>query len=204
MSTPQPADQTKLQELAARVIEIDITIKNLDDDYASLASDFPNNNALRRAAGIEARVTDLRREKALAIAAQTRIEQEQKAKIAEAAHAAQRERSGAAKQIAEQIMRVHEAIDAQLQTLAAQCAERVGLLAALGRTDLVDPQLIMKLAGRGPVTRAFCAANLHVHVELQAVSPQGRLPLSSCNQLLASVGRDGNSQPTRARLGNGS
>jgi hypothetical protein len=201
MTTAQAADPTdKLHELQERVIEIDKIIKNLDTDYADLAADFPNNGALKRAAAIEQRVTDLRREKALAIAATARIEQEQKAKIAEAEQAAKREHASKARAIAEQIMRLHEAIDQQLQTLAAQCAERVGLLAALGRTDLVDPQLIMKLAGRGPVTRAFCAANLHVHVELQAVSPQGRLPLSSCNSLLAGIGREhGNNH--RSRLG---
>jgi hypothetical protein len=200
MSTPIP-HEAKLNELQARVVEIDRMIQNLDSDFADLASDFPNSNALKRASGIEQRITDLRREKMLALAATARIEQQQKAEQAQAEQAAQRERASAARTIAEQIMRLHEAIDSQLAKLCEQCAERVNLLAALGRTDLVDPQLIMKLSGRAPMTRACCAANLHVHIELQAVSPQGRLPLSSCNELLQGIGRDG-SRPVRVRLEN--
>jgi hypothetical protein len=207
MSTPQELHAAKLSELAARVADIDAQVASLDSDYADLAADFPNNGALKRAAAIESRVTTLRREKALALAATARIEQEQRAATLAAEQAAKAQRASAARQLAEQICACHEAIDATLKALCEACARRVNLLAALGRSELVDPQLIMKLSGRAPMTRACCAANLHVHVELQAVSPQGRLPLSSCNELLQGIGRErGNGQaappqPTRVRLG---
>jgi hypothetical protein len=47
---------------------------------------------------------------------------------------------------------------------------------------------------------------LHRHIELQVVSPQGMVALSSCNSLLSGIGREqtNGSQPaapTRVRLG---
>jgi hypothetical protein len=199
MSTPQELHAAKLHELQARVADIDVMIRNLDDDYADAAASFPHNGALRKAAAIESRVTSLRREKALAIAAQARIEQEQKAAIAEAEQAAKREQASAAREIAVSIMELHVEIDQALKQLCEQCARRVSLLAQLAATELVDATMLMRLSAKPPLTRACCAAGLHRFVDVQTCAPQAMLPLSDCNSLLAGIGAP--AQPARVRLG---
>jgi hypothetical protein len=200
MTTAQELHAAKLNELQSRIADIDTMIRNLDDDYAQAAASFPGNGALRKAAAIEQRVTDLRREKALALAATVRIEQEQKAAAAAAEQAVKAQRASKARDIAVSIMQLHGEIDQQLKALCEQCARRVSLLAQLAQTELVDAGLVMRLSARAPVTRAACYHGLDRWLELQAVSPQGRIALQDSNSLLSGIGAP--AAPTRVRLGN--
>jgi hypothetical protein len=202
MSTPQEVNQTKLHELQSRIVDIDAQVASLDNDYADIAADFPNNGALKRAAAIESRVTTLRREKALALAAQSRIKQQQQDEAAQAAQAVERERASKAREIATAIMALHSEIDLAVKQLCEQCARRVSLLAQLAQTELVDSAMLMRLSGRAPLTRAACYHGLHRFLELQVVSPQGMIALSDSNSLLAGVAAP--AAPTRQRLSNGS
>jgi hypothetical protein len=202
MSTPQE-QQTKLSELQSRIVEIDRMIQNLDNDFADCANDFPSSTSLRRASGIEQRITDLRREKMLALAATAKLEQTQKAAMAEAAQAVERAQASKARTIAEQLMQLHESIDQQLRVLAESCLQRQNLLSALGRSAEAYLAVATRLSQRAPLTRAACYHGLHKFIQLEAVSPQGMIALSDANSLLSGIGREhGNGQPTRARLGN--
>jgi hypothetical protein len=183
---------TTLQELEARVSAIDAALAKLDSDYADISANFElgGNGALRQAAGIELKVTELRRERALATAATARIQQQQRDQAAAAEQAAQRQRANAARGIAVAIMALQVEIDAQLKELAERCARRSSLLAQLAANELVEPALIMRLSARAPLTRAACHHGLHRFVELQTVSPQGMIALADSNALLAGIGRE--------------
>jgi hypothetical protein len=95
MTTPQQAHEAKLHELQQRITAIDADIANLDREYSDVAAQFgsdSSNGALKHAAAIETRVTNLRREKALASAAMTRIQQQQKDEQAAAEQSAKHRR----------------------------------------------------------------------------------------------------------------
>jgi hypothetical protein len=208
MTTPpqQTINAARLIDLQSRLVEIDQTIAKLDGEYAAVAAEFaadPSNGALRQAERLEQQTIRLKRERALAVAASERIAAENQAAEAQAEQAAKAERSAQARAIALRICALHVEIDVRLRELTEHCAQRVSLLAQLGQTELVDPALVMRLSGRQPVTRACCAAGLHVFAELQATSPQGRIALADSNPLLSGIGRD-SSQPAphRVRLEN--
>ena len=205
MSTPHAA---KLNELQQRCVAIDADIASLDEQFADLASGFESGDqqALKQAASIEQRITDLRRERMLALAASQKLEREQKAKLAEAEQAIKSERAAQARDLARRIMDTHVAIDAQLKQLAEQCRQRQDLLSALGQHSESYLAVVMRLSQRAPMTRAACFHGLHKYIQLEVVSPQGMIALSDSNALLSGIGREqtNGSQPaapTRVRLG---
>src|SRR5271166_4368802 len=76
----QPHEE-KLSALNDRIGAIDASLAKLDDDYIEAATGFDGVNgkeSLRRAESIEAKQSALRREKALAIAAQAKVEELQR------------------------------------------------------------------------------------------------------------------------------
>jgi len=202
----QPHEE-KLSALNDRIGAIDASLAKLDDDYIEAATGFDGVNgkeSLRRAESIEAKQSALRREKALAIAAQAKVEelqrQQQQQLEQEQRHAQEIEAKG----YADQIMALNVTIDQALAALGEQFARRANSLRAFQATGVGNATLLSKLSGKGPATRACCAAGLHEHIDLATVSPQGRLPLASANPVLIGIGRD--AVPPRVQLrpnGNG-
>ena len=117
MTTPH---ESRLAELAQRAAEIDVEVAALDDAYASVAGQFETGNAaaLKQAEQIEHKVSALKREKALAQAAQARIEQSQKQELIEAEQQAIRQRLVEARKHADAAMALNVRCDEAMRALA--------------------------------------------------------------------------------------
>jgi hypothetical protein len=187
MTTPH---ESRLAELAQRAAEIDVEVAALDDAYASVAGQFETGNAaaLKQAEQIEHKVSALKREKALAQAAQARIEQSQKQELIEAEQQAIRQRLVEARKHADAAMILNTRIDEALRALADLFGQRSNALHALANTGAVNSVTINKLTNKSAATRAACAARLHAFISLETCAPGSMQPLSVANNVLQ-IGR---------------
>jgi hypothetical protein len=184
--------EAKLSELAQRVVAIDHEVAQLDDRYATLVNQFDSadrQGSLKQAAQIEARTSELRRERALVNAARARIEELQKTELIEIEEQAKRQQLQQAREIADAICASHVEIDRILVTLREQLERRASLLGQLQRSDAVDSALVNRLSTRAVATRALCAAGLAKHFDVQTVAPNSMVPLARANAILLAIGR---------------
>jgi hypothetical protein len=183
--------ESRLSELQQRVAAIDAEVALLDDRYSSVANDFESGNqqALKRAEQIEEKITALRREKALALAAQVRIAEQQKQEQAAVEQRERQQREAEAGKLANAICSLHNDIDRALAHVRELFEQRHSLLHQLGNTGVVDAGVINRLATKSGPTRAFCAAQLHRFAEMQTPATNSMLPLGSANSILNGIGR---------------
>jgi hypothetical protein len=187
MTTPH---ESRLAELAQRVVTIDSEIASLDSQYAELAARFDTGSTetLRRAEQIEVKTTGLRRERALVNAACARIEELQKTELIAAEEQAKRQRLAEARKHADAAMALNVRCDEAMRALADLFAQRSNALHALASSGAVSSVTINKLTNKSAATRAACAARLHQFIALETCAPGSMQPLASSNTVLQ-VGR---------------
>ena len=195
--------ESKMTELQQRVIEIEASIRQLDEEYADIAGQFGtgDRSALKQAAAIEQKITDLRREKQLNSVAQVRIEQQQKDEQEQAEQQANHQKQIEARQYADAIAAINVELDRLLIQLRAQFERRHSLITQLGRTNVVDTSLVNRLISKSAPTRAACAAGLAKFLSLEVPAPGSLIPLAGVNQILIGVGKS--AAPERPRLNGG-
>jgi hypothetical protein len=196
--------EAKLTELTHRCAAIDAEVAALDDAYASVAGQFETGNAaaLKQAEQIEHKVSALKREKALAQAAQARIEQSQKQELIEAEQEANRQRLVEARKHADSAMILNTRCDEAMRALAELLAQRANALHALASTSAVSSMVINKLLAKAGPTRAACAARLHAFISLETCAPGSMQPLSSANTVLT-IGREAAAETSEPAAPNG-
>ncbi len=198
--------EAKLAELSARVTAIDAEVASLDSKYADLASSFESANsrdALKQASGIELKVTELRREKMLALAAQKKVTEQAKEAEAEAEQAAKQAQRVAAKGFADQICALHGEIDGELVRLRELFERRRECLRQLAETGVIDWATCTKLGSKGQHAAAACYAQLHKFIPLEIVAPGSFRTLTSANPLLQGMGREHGQERVRLNGGGG-
>ena len=195
--------ENRLSELIARVTAIDESIRQADEEYTTLAASFDTGDraSLKKAAQIEDVVTSLRRERALAVAAQAKVAEQHHAEQYEAEQEQRRVALAEAKKHADEIMALHSEIDAAFLTLTSLLTRRHALLQQLASTNVVDRGLVMKLSNKSGPTTAACHAGLGKYLDLNAPAPGSLRPLASSNALFQGIGKD-HGQP-RVKLNGG-
>jgi hypothetical protein len=204
-------------ELQSRLSQIDSEISALDDQFTQLAASWSGSDgqaSMKAAEQIEQRLNQLRREKALTIAAQGHVTREQMTERDKEAEQARKAQMAKAKEISGGVITLNEEIDTALVQLRGMFERRFALLSQLNATGVVDQQFVVKLQGKSGPTRACCAAGLHKFVSIEKVATQSFVPLASCNVILLGVGKaaidsppervDPLPSPTNGSGGNGS
>jgi hypothetical protein len=185
--------ETRQAELQNRISQIDSEIAKLDADFTALAASFNGTDgasSLRQAEQIEQRLSALRREKAMSIAAQSHVTKLQLDEKAAQAEADRRARIAEAKQHATAIVTLNNEIDQQLSKLREMFERRFACLSQLAATGVVDSGFVTKLQGKSGPTRAFCASGLHRFVAVEKVGQTSFVPLASVNSILLTIGKD--------------
>jgi hypothetical protein len=186
MTTP-----STLHELHRRSAEIDTAIADLDQQFAQLAGafDLGDKHALQQADGIEQRIGQLRREKAIIAGREQRLNQDQLDQAAQAEQAEHNRQLQQAREIADALCASHVDLDRLMNTLREQFERRASLLGQLQRSDVVDSALVNRLSTRAVATRALCAAGLAKHFDVQTCAPGSMVPLTRANAILLGIGR---------------
>jgi hypothetical protein len=180
-------------ELQSRIDQIDFEIGQVDEQFAELAAQFSGVNgqdSLRQASALEAKLANLRREKSLALAAQSHTTAQQLAEQEAQAEQARRATLAEARKLADGICTLNAEVDTHLTQLRQLFERRAGLLHQLAATDVANPVTINKLEGKAGATRAACAAGLHKYISVEKVATQSFVTLASCNVILLGVGRE--------------
>jgi hypothetical protein len=201
------APDARVTELQTRIAAIDASLADLDAQWNSLAAgDITDQSTLKAAAIIETRIGNLKREKALVLAAGAQLELKREAEQEQVEKEAKRKQLLEAKQLSDQIASVHVEIDRQLLSLREAFAKRATLLRALSATGQCDATFVNKLLGKASPTRAACHARLHDVLAMEVPAPGSQVPLSSSNVVLLAIGKDLEPDPPplqRRRLKNG-
>jgi hypothetical protein len=180
----------KLTELRERVAVIDEDIARLDNEFAKLAGGFDvgDQSSLKAAAIIEQRISRLRSEKALSLAAQGRIAEQQQQEQLQAELDEKRRLLLQAKQHADLAVQANVEIDRALVNLRELFARRAVALHALASSGVVEATIINKLMTKPCATRAACFARLQTIISIESTAPTSFAPLSSSNPLLLGIG----------------
>jgi len=189
--------ENKLTELQQRIVAIDASIAKLDGDFAELAYAFDvgDQAALKKASAIELQVDQLRRERALVTAKQKHIAEQQQDEQAAAEQQVEQQKQVEAKQHAGAIAALNSDLDRLLTELRDQFERRHALLTQLGRTGVVDFNLVNRLTGKQNGTRAACHAGLAKFLALEVPAPGSFIPLAGANQILLGVGKEHAQRP---------
>jgi hypothetical protein len=180
-------------ELQSRIDAIDFEIGQVDEQFAELAAQFTGvdgQDSLRQAAALEAKLANLRREKTLALAAQSHTTARQLAEKEQQAEQDRRAMQAKAKEISSGVITLNDEIDQALIQLGQLFERRASLLHQLGATGVANPITINKLEGKFGPTRACCAAGLHRFISLEKVATQSFVTLASCNVILLGIGTE--------------
>jgi hypothetical protein len=187
-------------ELQSRLSQIDSEISALDDQFTQLAASWSGTDgqaSMKAAEQIEQRLNQLRREKALTIAAQGHVTREQLIERDQQAEQARKALMAKAKEISSGVITLNKEIDQALVQLRGMFERRFSLLSELAATNIVDSGFITKLQGKSGPTRAFCASGLHRFVAVEKVGQTSFVPLASVNSILLTVARSGLAVPDR-------
>jgi hypothetical protein len=179
-------------ELQSRLSQIDAEISALDDQFTQLAASWSGSDgqaSMKAAEQIEQGLNQLRREKALTIAAQGHVTREQLTERDKEADKARQALQAEAKEISSGVITLNEEIDQALVQLRGMFERRFALLGQLSATGVVDQQFVVKLQGKSGPTRACCAAGLHRFISIEKVATQSFVALASCNVILLGVGK---------------
>jgi hypothetical protein len=190
--------ETRQAELQSRLSQIDSEIAKLDADFTQLAASWSGSDgaaSMKAAEQIEQRLNQLRREKALTIAAQGHVTREQMTERDKEAEQARKALLAKAREIASGVITLNEEIDTALVQLRGMFERRFALLSELNATGVVDQQFVVKLQGKSGATRACCAAGLHRFISIEKVATQSFVPLTSCNVILLGVGKAAGASP---------
>jgi hypothetical protein len=180
--------------LQSRIESIDQEIARVDEAFVELAAQFSGvdgQESLRQASQLETRLIALRREKSLALAAQSHVTQEQLREQEQQADNDRRATLADARKLADGIVTLNGEIDQHLVQLRQLFERRASLLHQLGATGVANPITINKLEGKSGPTRACCAAGLHKYIAVEKVATQSFVTLASCNVILLGVGKEG-------------
>jgi hypothetical protein len=181
-------------ELQSKISTIDREIESLDAQFLALAAEFnstDSQSSLRAAEQIERALMDLRRQKAVIIAAQGHTTRAQLAEKAVQADNDRRAVLATAKQHADAVCTLNAEIDEHLIKLRQMFERRFALLSQLAATGVVDQAFVTKLQSRAGPTRACCAAGLAKWISVEKVATQSFISLASCNVILLGIGREG-------------
>jgi hypothetical protein len=194
-------------ELQSRLSQIDSEISKLDEDFTQLAASWSGTDgaaSMKAAEQIEQRLNQLRREKALTIAAQGHVTREQMTERDKEAEQARQALQAEAKKISSGVITLNDEIDQALVQLRGLFERRFALLSQLASTGVVDLAFIVKLQGKSGPTRALCAAGLAKYVSVEKVATKSFVSLASVNPILLGIGRDAGVPPGRSTNGDAS
>jgi hypothetical protein len=180
-------------ELQNRITQLDADIAACDQKFLELASAFnsiDSQASLKQAAALETKLSELRREKSLTLAAQSHVTKLQLAERDKAAEADRRALLATAMQAADGVVTLNNEIDEHLIKLRQLFERRAALFREMGGTGCVDSVTINRLGGKGAATRAFCATGLHAYVSVEKVAQGSFVTLASTNPILLGIGRD--------------
>jgi hypothetical protein len=185
--------ETRQAELQSRLSQIDAEISKLDADFTQLAASWSGTDgaaSMKAAEQIEQRLNQLRREKAITIAAQGHVTREQLTERDKEAEQARKALMAKAREISAGVITLNDEIDQALVQLRQLFERRFGLLSELAATGIVDSGFVTKLQGKSGPTRAFCASGLHRFVAVEKVGQTSFVPLASVNSILIGIGKD--------------
>jgi hypothetical protein len=185
--------EQRQSELQSRLSQIDSEISKLDEDFTQLAASWSGSDgaaSMKAAEQIEQRLNQLRREKALTIAAQGHVTREQLTERDKEAEQARKALMAKSREISAGVITLNEEIDQALVQLRGMFERRFALLSELASTGVVDQAFVVKLQGKSGPTRAMCAAGLAKFVSVEKVATQSFVPLASVNPILIGIGKD--------------
>jgi hypothetical protein len=185
--------ELRLAALNERIAAIDEEVAACDSAFTELAAAFSTidgTDALKRASQLEIKLDELRRERSLVVAAGKAILEHAKNEQVQREQEERRAVLDKARKISDGIVTLNSELDTALVALRELFERRADLFHQLGGTGLVDSVTINRLSGKGPTTRAACAANLHRYLDLTRVAQGSFVSLSSTNVVLMGVGRD--------------
>jgi hypothetical protein len=183
--------EDRQNELQNRISQIDAAISALDAEFLNLAAEFHSEDgvaSLKQAEQIEQRLTQLRREKAVVIAAQGHTTREQLREKEARAEADRRARQDECRQHAEAAAALSVECDEFLQKCRELLERRASHLHALGCLG-ANPAILAKL-GKSALTRAACFHGLSKYIDINRCAPSSLCTLASTNVLVLGLGRD--------------
>jgi septal ring factor EnvC (AmiA/AmiB activator) len=183
--------EDRQNQLQSRIAAIDTEIGQIDNAFTELAASFSGidgKETMRQCSELETRLSALRREKALVIAAQGHVTREQLHAKERQAEDDRRAVRADAKRIADALATLHAEIDDALVALRQLLERRMALLRELQATGIAD-SVVVKLQGKGPVNRALAAAGLHRFIDISTPAPGSFLPLRNAHPLLSGIGK---------------
>jgi hypothetical protein len=198
----------RMSELQNRVQSIDASLSELDAKYIELAGRWDTNDQglLKEASIIETRIGNLKREKALTLAAAGQLELKRKAEQEEQEREVNRQKLVEAKRHADAVMAANVDIDRQFAALVALLSQRTTALKALGNSGVVSDTVTNRMMAKEPITAAACHAGLARYIDIVAVANASLRPLADGNRALLGVGKDvepAAAPVQRRRLSNG-
>jgi hypothetical protein len=192
--------EQRQSELQSRLASIDAEISKLDDEFAALAASFSGTDgqtSLRQAEQIEQRLSALRREKAMSIAAQAHVTKQQLDEKAAQAEADRRALQAERQQHIDAVTALSVECDDFLQKLRELLERRASHLHSLGTLG-ANPAILAKLA-KASITRAACHFGLSKYIDINRVAPTSLLPLASTSTLVAGLGKEGTNAPLASK-----
>jgi hypothetical protein len=177
--------------LQSRIESIDQEIARVDESFAELASQFSGidgQESLRQASQLETRLAALRREKSLAMAAQSHVTQEQLREKQQQADKDRRALQAERQQHVDAVTTLSRECDEFLGRLRELLERRQSHLHSLGALG-ANGAILAKLA-KPALTRAACYAGLAKYFALERGAPTSLLPLASTSTLVAGLGRE--------------
>jgi hypothetical protein len=182
--------EARQAELQKRIDQIEVEIGQIDQEFTALAAAFngiDGKDSLRQASALETRLSKLRQEKSLAMAAQAHCTKEQLSEKQKQAEAERRARQLQRRQLADGVATLNAELDAELVHLREMLERRAALLHQLG-THGCNPQILIKL-GKSALTRAACFHRLDKFIDVNRCAPSAMASLASTNPILSGIGK---------------
>jgi hypothetical protein len=183
--------EDRQHELQSRISQIDSDIAQLDAQFLALAAEFNSadgNASLRSAEQIEQKLMQLRREKAMSIAAQAHVTKQQLDEKALQADKDRRAFQAERQKHVDAVTTLSHECDEFLQKLRELLDRRASHLHSLGMLG-ANGAILAKL-GKPALTRAACFHGLAKFFALERVAATSLLALGSTSTLVAGLGRE--------------
>jgi hypothetical protein len=194
--------ETKQADLQARLDSIEHELVEIDSAMTELASEFTGVNGrdlMKQVAQLDARLSELQREKSVALNAVAIVNKQILDEKEQQAQADRRALQATAREHANAIVTLNNEIDTELVRLKEMFERRFSLLGHLASTGVVDQAFVVKLQGKSGPTRAMCAAGLAKYVSVEKVATQSFVPLASVNPILLNIGKDQHDDSSQIR-----
>jgi hypothetical protein len=189
------AHEQRLADIATRIASIDEEVASIDRDFLELASAFngvDNQQNLREAAALEARLDALRREKNLCIRSRAQAQDAIKHDQIVREQEEQQRRTTSAREIASALTTVAHELDDAMLALRQIFERRHALLRELQTTGIADG-VATRFMQKGQATRAAVHWGLTAHLDIHRCAPGSAMPFSSADPVLRSIGKSNGS-----------